>query len=87
MTTQPPEGQQVTTQPPVRVGMHVVGTDGKEVGTVKEVRDSDFLIDRPMRRDVYAPFNAIQHVNGDTVTLNVSSDQVDNMNWPKPSLL
>jgi hypothetical protein len=87
MTTQPPEEQQVTTQPPVRVGMHVVGTDGKEVGKVKEVRDKDFLIDRPMRRDVYAPLDAIQNVTDDTVTLNVSSDRVDNMNWPKPSLL
>ncbi len=67
--------------------MHVVGTDGKEVGKVKEVRDKDFLIDRPMRRDVYAPLDAIQNVTDDTVTLNVSSDQVDNMNWPKPSLL
>ena len=87
MTTQPPEEQEVTTHPPVRVGMHVAGTDGKEVGKVKEVRDKDFLIDRPMRRDVYAPLDAIQNVTDDTVTLNVSSDQVDNMNWPKPSLL
>ena len=76
----------MTTQPSVRAGMHVVGADGKEVGTVKEVRDKDFLIDRPMRRDVYAPFDAIQNVNGDKVTLNVSSDKVDNMNWPKPSV-
>ena len=76
----------MTTQPSVRAGMHVVGADGKEVGTVKEVRDKDFLINRPMRRDVYAPFDAIQNVNGDRVTLNVSSDKVDNMNWPKPSV-
>lgn len=76
----------MTTQPSVRVGMHVVGADGKEVGTIKEVRANDFLINRPMRRDVYAPFDAIQNVNGDRVTLNVSSDKVDNMNWPKPSV-
>ena len=79
--------QKMTTQPPVRVGMKVIGTDGGDVGAVKEVRDKDFLVDRRMRRDVYAPFDAIQNVTGDTVTLNVSSDQVDNTGWPKPSVL
>jgi hypothetical protein len=76
----------MTTQAQVRVGMHVIGSDGKEVGTVKEVRNTDFLINRPMRRDVYAPFDAIQNVTGDTIRLTVDSDKVDNMGWPKPSM-
>jgi Uncharacterized protein conserved in bacteria (DUF2171) len=76
----------MTTQPPVRVGMRVVGADGGDVGTVKEVRDRDFLIDRPMRRDIYAPFEAIQSVTGDTARLNIPSGAVDNTDWQKPSL-
>lgn len=34
----------MTTQAAVRVGMRVVAADGKDVGTVKAVRDRDFLI-------------------------------------------
>ena len=74
----------MTTQAAVRVGMRVVAADGKDVGTVKAVRDRDFLIDRPMSRDVYAPFDTIQNVAGDTVTLNVSSDRLNDPDWPKP---
>jgi hypothetical protein len=79
--------QKMTTRATVRVGMKVVGSDGEDVGTVKEVRDRDFLIDRPMRRDVYAPFDAIQNVSGDTVMLKITSDKVDNTNWPRPPVV
>jgi hypothetical protein len=68
------------------VGMPVLGSDMSEVGSVKEVRSNDFLLDRPMHRDVYVPFSAVQNVSGNQVILNVLSNQVDNMNWPHPSL-
>jgi ribosomal 30S subunit maturation factor RimM len=44
----------------VRVGLGVVGSDDEELGVIKEVRESDFLLARPMERDVYVPFSAIQ---------------------------
>ena len=66
--------------------MRVVGSDGADVGTVKEVRANDFLINRPMKRDIYAPFDAIRGVN-DTVMLNIPADDVDNTDWPKPALM
>jgi hypothetical protein len=70
----------------IRTGMNVLGADMSEVGTVKEVRNNDFLLNRPMHRDVYVPFSAVQNVSGNQVILNVLSNQVDNMNWPSPSL-
>ena len=68
----------------MRAGMTVYGTNGDEIGLVKEVRSNDFLVDRSLRRDVYVPFNAIQTVRNDQVVLNLPADQVDSMNWPNP---
>ncbi len=68
----------------VNVGMSVVGSEGDTVGTVKEVRGTDFLVDRRMQRDVYVPLDAVQSVTADTVALNIPAAQVDDMNWPTP---
>ncbi len=70
----------------VRPGMDILGSDGDRVGTVKEVRTSDFLANRSMQRDIYIPFDSIMDVTGDTVRLNIPASQVDNMGWPSPSL-
>jgi hypothetical protein len=74
------------THPQITVGMQVVGTDGGNIGTVKEVRNNDFLVNIPMHRDVYVPYNAVQNVTGNTVALNIPSNQINNMGWPNPSL-
>lgn len=62
---------------PIETGMEVVGVDGDYVGRVKEVRDSNFRVDRKMQPDITVTFGAIQGVNGDQVILNVAGDQVD----------
>jgi len=62
---------------PIAEGMEVVGVDGDYVGRVKEVRDSNFRVDRKMQPDITVTFGAIQGVNGDQVILNVAGDQVD----------
>jgi hypothetical protein len=67
-------------------GMAAVASDGEQVGTVKEVRDRDFLLDRPMRRDVYVPFDYIRDVSSDRLTLSVRSGDIDEMNWERPPL-
>ncbi len=69
----------------VRTGMDVIGSDGTAVGKVKEVRSSDFLVDRPLARDVYVPLDACQSTEGQ-VRLNVRADEVDNQDWPMPDL-
>jgi hypothetical protein len=66
--------------------MAVVGSDGDDIGTVKETRDGDFLVDRPMARDVYIPFTAIEASDGSTIRLNVRAGEVDNMGWQQPPM-
>ena len=70
----------------VRVGMDVVGNDADRVGQVKDVRDTDFLVDRSMQRDVYVPYSAIRDVDGNTIVLNVTAAQVGNMGWDNPPM-
>ena len=66
----------------VSVGMEVLGAKTERVGQVKEVRASDFLVERRLQRDVYVPFAAIREVTGNQVVLTVTSDHVDAIKWP-----
>ena len=66
----------------VSVGMEVLGAEKERVGQVKEVRAADFLVERPLQRDVYVPFAAIRDVTGNQVVLTVTSDRVDAIKWP-----
>ena len=73
----------------VTVGMRVFGSDDLELGRVKEVREHDFLLDRPVQRDVYVPLSAIRQVEinvqrlnlGAEVLLDVTSNGLDEMGW------
>src|SRR5918912_4158949 len=69
-------GQRPVSAGQIRQGMAVVGADSGQVGKVKDVRDTDFLVDRRGRRDVYVPFDAIEETTGDRIMLNVAADQV-----------
>ncbi len=69
------------------LGMKVVGVNGDEVGEIKEIRQGDFLVDRPFARDVYVPLTAIHDVSADRVTLVVPADAIDNMDWENPPVL
>ena len=76
----------------IQVGMGVVGIDGDEVGTVKEVRATDILVDRPLARDIYVPLEAVQaivdasasHAVDPHVVLTIRADSVGDMGWPHP---
>jgi acetyl esterase len=70
----------------IAIGMEVFGADGDRAGAVKEIRDSDFLVDRPMARDVYVPFDAIASIGPD-VRLNVTTHDVGERDWPRSSLV
>src|SRR5712692_10750937 len=67
-------------------GMRVIGSDNGSIGQVRDVRENDLLIDLPMKRDVYVPFDAIEEVTIDLVALNIASDQVGTMGWDNPPL-
>jgi hypothetical protein len=76
----------------IRVGMDVVGIDGEQVGIVKAVRSMDFLVDRPLERDVYVPLDAVQAIVDATasdsvdprVILTIRANSVDGQHWPRP---
>ncbi len=71
----------------VQLGMEVVGADGESVGTVKEIHDAAVLVDRPLARDVYVPFYAIDGLRAEQVVISVPHDLVDAMDWPSPPVL
>jgi hypothetical protein len=69
------------------LGMQVVSADGQPIGTLKELRDADMLVDRRLRRDIYVPLSAISELSGQTVTLNVAADVIGDQHWDMPSPL
>jgi hypothetical protein len=71
----------------LRKGAEVVGTDGETIGSVGEVRERDFLLDRPMARDLYVPLEAISIVDEDQVVLDISAEMVDDQDWESPPLM
>lgn len=70
-----------------QVGMEVVGSDIIAVGQVREVREGDFLVGRPLHRDIYVPYDAVRNVTRNRVVLVVGADQVDSTDWASPPLL
>ncbi len=64
----------------LHTGMQVVDRNGDRVGTVKEVRDSDFLLDRADGQDYFVPFGEC-HVEYDQVKLDALSSEIDNQGW------
>lgn len=76
----------------LKIGMEVVGDDGELAGTVKEIHESDFHLDRPLARDVLVPIEAIQAIVDATgteagnprVILTIRADRVGDMDWPHP---
>jgi hypothetical protein len=70
----------------LRETMDVVGTDGEKVGTVKAVHGTDFLLDRPMARDLLVPFSAVRTVDGERVMLGVRAGEIDDQHWSTSEL-
>jgi BON domain len=80
----------------IAVGMPVVGIDGTPVGKVKTVGADDFLVDRPLARDVYVPYAAVLNTTNEwetysggpvqpaEVVLTVRSEDVGDQGWRHP---
>jgi hypothetical protein len=67
-------------------GMEVVDSQGDHVGEIKEVRSDDFLLDRPMARDVFIPFSACDLMDG-KVKLHVRANEVEHQGWQTPEMI
>jgi len=62
----------------VQEGQDVVGNDGEYIGRVKELRDSDFKVDRKMKPDINVTYTAIQNVDSGQVVLNAPAADFNN---------
>jgi hypothetical protein len=71
----------------IHVEMGVIAADGDNLGQVKEVRATDFLLDRSMKRDIYIPFNLVRSATNDNLFLTVSEDELDKMDLNSSSLM
>jgi hypothetical protein len=76
----------------IRVGMEVSSLDGQQLGRVKHIAKDEFLLDRPMARDLWVPFSAVlatQDYTGNVhgpvqpvvVVLEVSGAHIDRQGW------
>lgn len=77
----------------ITAGLDVVSIDGEHIGKVKEVGASEFLLDRPLARDLWVPFTAVVEAGehggsfrrGPTqpteVVLSTSAGDVDHQGW------
>jgi hypothetical protein len=65
----------------IKVGMEVTSLDGQRIGRVKEVAAAEFLVDRPLARDVWVPFGAVLATQATSVVLNVSAAHVNAQGW------
>jgi hypothetical protein len=76
----------------VQVGMDVKSIDGERIGRVKQVQGQEFLVDRPLARDLWVPFEAVLATEDYTanyrgpvqptdVVLSVSAAHIDRQGW------
>jgi hypothetical protein len=80
----------------IKPGIEVVGIDGERIGKVKEVKDGEFLVDRPLAHDVWVPFTSVVEAGErggsfrrgprleDAVVLSVMASDVDAQGWRHP---
>ena len=79
----PAEADKDSQASPIREGMDVFDSEGKKVGKVKEVRSSDFLLNRLLARNYYVPLIACT-MSGDGVHLNVKGSEMKDQDWASP---
>src|SRR4029453_15285341 len=80
----------------IAVGMTVSSVDGHEIGKVKEIAATEFLVDRPIRRDPWSPFRPLVQTSdrggtfprGPTmateVVLSVTYEDLHSQGWRHP---
>jgi hypothetical protein len=68
-------------------GAHVYDAFGEPAGRVKTVRDEDFLLARPLARDVYVPFSAIRWPGRTALRIGVPNGRIGAMGWERPGLI
>jgi len=66
----------------LQAGWAVVGNDGRRVGTVRGVTQNYILTSRPgFAADLYVPASFVANVEHETVHLNITQSDVEQMGW------
>lgn len=66
----------------LRVGWAVLGNDGRRVGTIKDVGQNYILTSRPgFSPDLFIPVSSIANVEHETVHLNMTQQDAEQMGW------
>jgi hypothetical protein len=75
----------------IQVGMPVSSVDGGSIGRVKEVGEAEFLVDRPLARDLWVPYSVVLAIEDSgnfhgpvqqtAVVLSVRADHIDSQGW------
>ena len=75
---------QDTTTIHLEPGIPVVALDGKHLGKVKEVQDTYFKVDAPMRRDYWLTCNEVMSADHQQALLLIPSDEINLYRMDKP---
>lgn len=72
----------------IHLGMYVVALDGEPVGKIKEIHDDNFLVDRPLKTDIYVPMTDVERVVSaeQIVVLKMEKWEVDSTRFDIPPL-
>jgi hypothetical protein len=66
----------------LRAGWAVLGNDGRRLGTIKSVGQNYILTSRPgFAADLYVPVTSIANVDRETVHLNITQRDAEQMGW------
>jgi hypothetical protein len=69
----------------LQAGWDVVGNDGRELGTIREVGQHYVLVSTGrFSGNLYVPASAIGNVERDVVHLNVTARDATSMGWDQP---
>ncbi len=68
----------------ITVGAHVITSDGKELGTVKRVEASAFLLDVPHNYDYWLETELAATLSSGRIQLSIDSEQVGAYKMDRP---
>ena len=66
-------------------GTTVYASDGRELGTVKEVRGTYFKIDAPLARDYWLSCDIVQQAPGGRISVAFTHDLLEANKQPEPA--
>jgi hypothetical protein len=80
--SQSPESHQTEEEEPISLhaGMPVVDNQGKMVGTLKEARADDILVNRKLAWDLAIPHHSYRQ-RGDQIELDIPAEKIDEQDW------